>query len=167
MASSGYTAITFIANEQPTTAKWNLIGSNDASFNTGDGFEDGIIINRHLDTDVVKQDNIDFADWPAIVTGTSGSTTLAMTIPGNGYVLVWGGGRIGTATATVSITASGTAVLASALMPGMANDADYVHIPVGGTVKVQAGSLTLTLNNTTDNRGIAAIYIPVITSTTF
>jgi hypothetical protein len=47
MASSGYTAITFIANEQPTTAKWNLIGSNDASFNNGNGFEDGIIVNRH------------------------------------------------------------------------------------------------------------------------
>lgn len=48
MSSSGYTAITFVANEQPTTAKWNLIGSNDASFNNGNGFEDGIIVNRHI-----------------------------------------------------------------------------------------------------------------------
>lgn len=47
MASSGYTAITFVANEQPTTAKWNLIGSNDASFNNGNGFEDGILVTRH------------------------------------------------------------------------------------------------------------------------
>lgn len=47
MASSGYTAITFVADEQPTTAKWNLIGSNDASFNNGNGFEDGIIVARH------------------------------------------------------------------------------------------------------------------------
>ena len=48
MASSGYTAITFIANEQPTTAKWNLIGSNDASFNNGNGFEDNILVARHF-----------------------------------------------------------------------------------------------------------------------
>lgn len=50
MSSSGYTAITFVANEQPTTAKWNLIGSNDASFNNGNGFEDDIILNRHIAT---------------------------------------------------------------------------------------------------------------------
>ena len=58
MASSGYTAITFVANEQPTTAKWNLIGSNDASFNNGNGFEDGIIINRHLGTAAVSVDKM-------------------------------------------------------------------------------------------------------------
>lgn len=63
MASSGYTAITFVANEQPTTAKWNLIGSNDASFNNGNGFEDGIIVNRHLATGAVKQANLDFTNF--------------------------------------------------------------------------------------------------------
>lgn len=48
MASSGYTAITFVANEQPTTAKWNLIGSNDSSFNLGTGLEDSVILARHI-----------------------------------------------------------------------------------------------------------------------
>lgn len=48
MASSGYTALTFTAGEVPTTAQWNLLWSNDASFNTGNGFNDGIIITRHL-----------------------------------------------------------------------------------------------------------------------
>ena len=48
MASSGYTAITFIANEQPTTAKWNLIGSNDSSFNLGTGLEDDVIGSRQI-----------------------------------------------------------------------------------------------------------------------
>lgn len=58
MSSSGYTAITFVANEQPTTAKWNLIGSNDASFNSGNGFEDGIIVNRHLANNAVGAANL-------------------------------------------------------------------------------------------------------------
>ena len=48
MPSSGYTAISFTAGEQPTTAKWNLVGSNDASFNTGNGFNDGVIVTRHI-----------------------------------------------------------------------------------------------------------------------
>lgn len=58
MASSGYTAITFVANEQPTTAKWNLIGSNDSSFNLGTGLEDSVIINRHLASGAVTGDKI-------------------------------------------------------------------------------------------------------------
>jgi len=48
MPSSGYTAIVFTANEQPTTAKWNLIGSNDSAFNLGTGLEDNVILTRHI-----------------------------------------------------------------------------------------------------------------------
>lgn len=58
MASSGYTAITFTANEQPTTAKWNLIGSNDASFNDGTGFEDSIILKRHLADNIITSEKM-------------------------------------------------------------------------------------------------------------
>lgn len=32
-----YTAWSVVANEQPSTSKWNLLGSNDASFNNGSG----------------------------------------------------------------------------------------------------------------------------------
>ena len=48
MPGSGYTAITFVANEQPTTAKWNLIGSNFASLVNGNGFDDDFLIARHV-----------------------------------------------------------------------------------------------------------------------
>ena len=48
MASSGYQAWSVVAGETPTTTKWNLLGSNDASFNTGLGFNDGVIVTRHL-----------------------------------------------------------------------------------------------------------------------
>jgi len=58
MASSGYTAITFVASEQPTTAKWNLIGSNDSSFNLGTGFEDDVIITRHIGADQVTAEKL-------------------------------------------------------------------------------------------------------------
>lgn len=47
MSSSGYTPWAVTLGEQPTTAYWNILGSNDASFNNGNGISDGAIINRH------------------------------------------------------------------------------------------------------------------------
>ena len=43
-----YSAQTFVADEQPTTAKWNKLWSNDASFNDGTGIADDAIIQRHI-----------------------------------------------------------------------------------------------------------------------
>jgi len=48
MAATGYNAWAVTAGEQPTTAYWNILGANDASFNSGNGFNDGIILSRHL-----------------------------------------------------------------------------------------------------------------------
>jgi microcystin-dependent protein len=52
MPATGYTGFQFTSGEQPTTAKWNLGPNNDASFNTGEGFNDGIIQFRHLASDI-------------------------------------------------------------------------------------------------------------------
>lgn len=38
-----YTAGSFVADEQPTTAKWNYLWSNDAAFNDGSGFATGAL----------------------------------------------------------------------------------------------------------------------------
>ena len=93
MPSSGYTAITFVANEQPTTAKWNLIGSNDSSFNLGTGLEDGVILNRHMATLSVKDTNIDHAtfNWAADRTGivnTAAAGGFGFTALNGGLTLV-------------------------------------------------------------------------------
>jgi microcystin-dependent protein len=53
MPSQNYAAISFTAGEQPTAGQWNQLGTNDASFNTGLGFNDGIITWRHLESDIV------------------------------------------------------------------------------------------------------------------
>lgn len=84
MPSSGYTAITFVAGEQPTTAKWNLIGSNDASFNNGNGFEDNIIVTRHIaDENVTAQKLLSDAE-------------------GHGYILIKSGSNSGQSSLAVS-----------------------------------------------------------------
>lgn len=39
----GYTAWSVVFGEQPSAAKWNILGTNDASFNDGTGIADGAI----------------------------------------------------------------------------------------------------------------------------
>lgn len=55
-----YAAWSVVAFETPTAAKWNILGTNDASFHDGTGIDDNAIINRHLADDAVHADNIDF-----------------------------------------------------------------------------------------------------------
>lgn len=54
-----YSADTFVADEQPTTAKWNKLWSNDASFNDGTGIADDAILNRHLADNSVLSAQLD------------------------------------------------------------------------------------------------------------
>jgi microcystin-dependent protein len=58
MPSSGYTTWSVTVGEQPTTTKWNLLGLNDGSFNTGLGFNDSIILWRHIQTDMIPTGTI-------------------------------------------------------------------------------------------------------------
>jgi len=45
-----YTAWSVVFGEQPSAAKWNILGENDASFNDGTGIADGAITGDKLDT---------------------------------------------------------------------------------------------------------------------
>lgn len=44
----GYVAWSVVFGEQPTAAKWNILGENDASFNDGTGIADDAILTRHI-----------------------------------------------------------------------------------------------------------------------
>lgn len=70
-----YSADTFVADEQPTTAKWNKLWTNDASFNDGTGFASGIVFPDNLDS---TQSAISWAwqDWtPTLANLTLGNGT--------------------------------------------------------------------------------------------
>jgi hypothetical protein len=67
MASTGYYAWAVTAGEQPTTAYWNILGTNDASFNSGAGFNDGLIVYRH----VGKDSSWAWQSWTPIITGSN------------------------------------------------------------------------------------------------
>ena len=59
-----YTAGSFVADEQPTTAKWNLLWANDASFNDGTGFADNILDSRmYIDGSIDPEHLASTARW--------------------------------------------------------------------------------------------------------
>lgn len=90
-----YTPQTFVADEQPTTAKWNLLWSNDASFNDGTGIGDNAILERHLNFDVTTDANgWDVLDFGAIkfYTKRFNGITTASSGPNAGVLTTGGGG---------------------------------------------------------------------------
>lgn len=96
MASSGYQLWNVVAGEQPTTAKWNILGNNDSSFNSGVGFNDAIIATRHMalskSTDANGWTVYNFGNYSvynkrytnngaAVTSGTVYSLTLSPNLP--------------------------------------------------------------------------------------
>lgn len=58
-----YTAWSVVYGEQPTAAKWNQLGQNDAGFKDGTNIDDDAILNRHMAALSVEQSNINFASF--------------------------------------------------------------------------------------------------------
>lgn len=50
-----YTAWSVVFGEQPTAAKWNQLGANDAGFKDGTNFDDDILVARHFADDQIPQ----------------------------------------------------------------------------------------------------------------
>ena len=53
-----YVAWSVVFGEQPSASKWNILGTNDASFNDGTGIGDNAIINRHIAEGVVALEKL-------------------------------------------------------------------------------------------------------------
>lgn len=54
-----YTAWSVVYGEQPTAAKWNQLGENDAGFKNGANIDDDAIQERHIADDAVQSSHID------------------------------------------------------------------------------------------------------------
>jgi len=81
-----YTAFSVVFGEQPTAAKWNTLGANDASFNDGTGIDNGKILPNHLFSGASTLNTWVWDSWtpvwtssgsaPAIGNGTLTGSTL-------------------------------------------------------------------------------------------
>lgn len=83
----GYTVWSVVADEQPTAAKWNILGTNDASFNDGSGIGTNAITAPKLSTSAI---NLGFISLSGVFTTSSATAvqvtdmTLTVTIPAGG-----------------------------------------------------------------------------------
>ena len=162
-----YAAWSVIAGEQPTTSKWNILGSNDSSFNDGSGFGSGSVATAAYATKSVTPPKL---NTPAVslsyffnpaFTGTSAS---AAAITGMSQAITTLGGglevfyclplKVSTNTATIYLYVDGasktsfqTSTLTTLYIPNMFKVdtlaagshtvALYYSIPGGATLTCQ------------------------------
>lgn len=146
----GYTAGSFTAGQQPTTAQWNVLWSNDASFNDGTGIANGAITASKLATgattaSVATNENTTSTSYTDLATATD---TVTVTIGANGLALVIITAEFFNSTSGnmfVSFVASGANTIAASdtngLLAGTLTQASWSKVLTG----LSAGSTTFKL----------------------
>lgn len=86
-----YVAWSVVFGEQPTAAKWNILGENDASFHDGTGIDDDAILNRHLAAGAVEFAQLDTDLWvwevlADVTLGSVGDTLSSGTFSGRKFL---------------------------------------------------------------------------------
>lgn len=69
-----YTAWSVVYGEQPTAAKWNQLGTNDAGFKDGTNIDNDAILNRHLASGIVGSAEMAAQPTPTALSFNSGWT---------------------------------------------------------------------------------------------
>jgi len=149
-----YASWSVVFGEQPTAAKWNILGTNDASFNDGTGIGTNAVAAASLKTNTIK---LGYAEITASISGVATSTsdvdmtgvTVTVTVPAGGrdiLVIASGGnyqqsGGIGTIYGVIKIKESTTVLNSTNITPGTAN-LPYGWIVIARISAPSAGSHT-------------------------
>lgn len=136
-----YASWSVVFGEQPTASKWNILGTNDASFNDGTGIGTNAIAAASLKTSAIK---LGYAEITASISGVATSTsdvdmtgvTVTVTVPAGGrdlFIISAGGnyqqsGGIDTIYGVIKIKESTTVLNSTNVTPSAAN------LPYGWTV---------------------------------
>lgn len=135
-----YTAGSFVADEQPTTSKWNQLWSNDASFNDGTG----------IGTAAVGVSKIDLTTFNSAIVSSSnlGSRSQTLTPSGSGTIAYSTNNptiQLKPGTYLVVATASARAAMAaqdSSFNAVLYNDTTSAEVAAVGTTST-GGSVTV------------------------
>jgi len=95
-----YTSWSVIYGEQPSASKWNILGTNDASFNDGTGFQNGATLKSNpykmSAYNATNQTGVTSNTWTTATLGTeefdnnNNFTSSVYTVPVAGYYLITG-----------------------------------------------------------------------------
>jgi len=160
----GYSADSFTAGEQPTTAKWNKLWSNDSSFNDGTGIGAGAIVAAKLGLSSGFTGGVTTYTNP----GSAGGTSSFFYINAGGIKLFWGvTGTIATSgaapqTATAGVTFPGSffnSIQSINLTPGTATGSNYLLCT---TASVSTASFNILLGCINGSNGAAPVYVYVV-----
>lgn len=79
-----YNAWSVVFGEQPTAAKWNQLGTNDAGFRDGTNIQDDAIDSRHIAAGAIDFEHIgaDIWDWQLLGRHTLSSNANTLTVSG-------------------------------------------------------------------------------------
>lgn len=88
-----YVAWSVVFGEQPTASKWNILGTNDASFNDGTGIADDAILARHIANLAVSNAQMAADTWlweklVSVTLGSAGDTLSTGTFTARKYLKV-------------------------------------------------------------------------------
>lgn len=119
-----YTAWSVVFGEQPTAAKWNQLGQNDAGFKDGTNIDDNAIIARHINNGSVDANKLllgadaEYAAGTVSTTSTSyvdlsGGPAVDVTIGVNGVLFVAWSAQLSSGSGNVSFRLSGANTMIS------------------------------------------------------
>lgn len=88
-----YTAWSVVFGEQPSASKWNILGTNDASFNDGTGIADDAIIARHIANNAISNAQMASDTWlweelADVTLGAAADTLSTGTFTARKYLMI-------------------------------------------------------------------------------
>jgi hypothetical protein len=99
-----YASWSVVFGEQPSAAKWNILGTNDASFNDGTGIADSKILPRHLLTGTGSTDWVWTSYAPTLTNASIGNGTITTRYIQHGKTIFYRGTLIWGSTSSISGT---------------------------------------------------------------
>lgn len=78
-----YASWSVVFGEQPSATKWNILGTNDASFNDGTGIANGAITTAHIADDAITSEKLD------LTIGCRAYRTNAVNLTSTPTIVAW------------------------------------------------------------------------------
>ena len=128
-----YTACSVVYGEQPTAAKWNQLGANDAGFRDGTNIDTGVIGTSHLAAGAVTAPKLALAPQTSFVAtteSTSGTSwqslatpqAITINLPAGANILVLIQAQATTSDSQITVELSGTNTAAPTLNDNLGYD---------------------------------------------